>query len=82
MTLRDAYALLLHLTHYDRMGCARLYMKAGTSNAPKNSSVHEIRMLLYFFLLGTLLAFHAITECDSVTASKPPGRYSSNITVI
>ena len=59
--------LLLLLAHYDRIGCTHLYMKAGTSNAPKYFPVHEIRMLLSNDLVDTLLAFHAITRCDSVS---------------
>ena len=54
--------LLLLLAHYDRMGCACLYMKAGMY-----FSVHEIQMLLSIDLADTLLAFHAITGCDSVS---------------
>ena len=42
-------------------------MKAGTSNAPNYVPVLEIRMLLYIDLVDTLLSFHAITECDSVS---------------
>ena len=67
MVVRYTYVLLLLLAHYDRMGCTRLYIKAGMSNAPKYFPVHEIRMLLYIDLVDTLLAFHAITGCDSVS---------------
>ena len=49
--------------------------------------VHEIQMLLSIDLVGTPLAFHAITGCDSVSqfsghVKNKPGRYSSNITLI
>ena len=67
MAVRDTDVLLLLLAHYDKIGCTHLYMKAGTSNAPKYFPVHEIRMLLSNDLVDTLLAFHAITGCDSVS---------------
>ena len=74
MAVRDTYVLLLLLAHYDRKGCTRIYMKAGTSNAPKYFPVHEIRMLLYIDLVDTLLAFHAITGCDSVSQFSGHGK--------
>ena len=50
-------------------------MKAGTSNAPKHlPGVHEIRMLLYFDLVDTILAFHAITGCDNVSQFSGHGK--------
>ena len=67
VSVHDTDVLLLLLAHYDKMKCTRLYMKAGTSKAPKYYSVHEIRMLLSADHVDTLLAFHAITGCDSVS---------------
>ena len=67
MAVRDTDVLLLLLAYYDRMGHTRLYMKAGTLNASKYFPVNEIRMLLSIDLVDTLLAFHAITGCDSVS---------------
>ena len=74
MAVRDTYLLLLLLAHYDRMGCTHLYMKAGTSNAPKYFPVHEIRMLPYMEQVDTLLAFHAITGNDSVSQFSGHGK--------
>uniref|UniRef100_UPI00358E4F58 protocadherin-15 n=1 Tax=Myxine glutinosa TaxID=7769 RepID=UPI00358E4F58 len=65
LCLRDTDVLLLLLAHYDKMGCTRLYMKAGMSKAPKYFPVHEIRMSAD--QVDTLLAFHAVTGCDSVS---------------
>ena len=56
------------------MGCTHLYTKAETSNAPKYFPVHEIRMLPYMNLVDTLLAFHAITGCDSVSQFSGHGK--------
>ena len=71
----DTDVLLLLLPHYDRMGCTRLYMKAGTSNAPKYFPVHEIGMLPYIDLVvDTLHEFHAITGYDSVSQFSGHGK--------
>ncbi len=67
VSARDTDVLLLLLAHYDKMGCAYLYMKAGTSKAPKYFPVHEIHKLLSPDQLDTILAFHALTGCDSVS---------------
>ena len=65
--VRNTDVLLLLLAHYGRVGCARLYTKSGTSNAPKYVAVHETRMLLSIDLVDTLLSSHAITGCNSVS---------------
>ncbi len=67
VSARDTDVLLLLLAHYDRMGCTYLYMRAGTSRAPRYFPVHEIHKLLSPDQLDTLLAFHAVTGCDSVS---------------
>ena len=74
MAMRDTDVLLLLLAYYDRTGHTRLYMKAGTLNASKYFPVHEIRMLLSIDLVDTLLAFHAITGCDSVSQFSGNGK--------
>ena len=82
VSVRDTNVLLL-LAHYDRMQCKRLYMKAGTSKAPKYLPVHEICMWLSADHVDKLLAFH-VTECNSsvATVRKKPGKCSSNIAQI
>ena len=62
---RDSPTTTTTLTEWD----IRLYMKAGTSNAPKYFPVPEIQMLLYIDLVYTVLAFHAVTGCDSILSS-------------
>ena len=74
MAVRDTDVLLLLLAHYARMRCIRLYMKAETSNAPKYFPVHEIRKLLFIDLEDTLLAFRAVTGCDSVSQFNGHGK--------
>ena len=73
VAVRDTDVLLLLLAHYGRMGCTRLYMKAGMY-----FPVHEIQLLLSIYLEDTLLVFHAITGwivCLSsvAMARKQPG---------
>ena len=63
----DTDVLLLLLPHYDKMGCTRLYMKAGISKEPKYFPAHTIREVLSADQIDTLLAFHAVTGCDSVS---------------
>ena len=77
MSVRDTDVLLLLLAHYDKMRCTRLYMKAGTSKAPKFLPVHEIRTLLSADQVATLLAFHAITGCYSVSQFSGHGKKTS-----
>ena len=74
VAVRDTDVLLLLLAYYDRTGRTRLYMKAGALNASKFFPVHEIRMLLSNDLVDTLLAFHAITGCDSVSQFSGNGK--------
>lgn len=74
VSARDTDVLLLLLAHYDRIGCTYLYMKAGTSKDPKYFPVHDIHKLLSDDQVDTLLAFHAITGCDSVSQFSGHGK--------
>ena len=67
VSVRDTDVLLLLLAHYSRIDCTRLYMKAGTSKAQQYFPVHEIHQNLSVEQLDTLLSFHAVTDCDSVS---------------
>ena len=67
VSARDTDVLLLLVAHFDRIGCTDLYLKAGTSKDPKFFPVHDIRKSLSDEQVETLLAFHAITGCDSVS---------------
>lgn len=67
VSARDTDVFLLLLAHFEKIQCKHLYMKAGTLKAPKYLPVHEIHELLSADQLQTLLAFHAVTGCDSVS---------------
>ena len=67
VSVRDTDDLVLVLAHYDKMGCTNLLMKAGTSKHPKYVPVHDIRRQVPIEQVSSILAFHAITGCDSVS---------------
>ena len=67
VSVRDTDVLVLLLAHYDKMGCTTLLMKAGTSKHPKYIPVHDIRRQVTIDQVSSILAFHAITGCDSVS---------------
>ena len=66
---RDTDILLLLLAFFSSMKCKQLWMKAGTPKQKKYFPIHEIRQKLSFpeSVYSALLAFHAITGCDTVS---------------
>ena len=66
---RDTDILLLLIAFFSSMKCKQLWMKAGTPKQTKYFPVHEIRQKLSFpeSVYSALLAFHAITGCDTVS---------------
>ena len=74
VSVRDTDVLLLLLAHYRRNDCTQLYTKAGTSKAPKYFPVDEIYQNLSVEQRDTLLAFHAVTGCDSVSQFSDHGK--------
>ena len=74
VSVRDTDVLLVLLAHYSRIECTRLYMKAGTSKAPKYFPVCEIHQNLSVEQLDTLLAYYAVTGCDSVSQFSDYGK--------
>ena len=66
---RDTDILLLLLAFFSSMKCKQLWMKADTSKQKKYFPIHEIRQKLSFpeSVYSALLAFHAITGCDTVS---------------
>ena len=69
LAARDTDILLLLLAFFSSMKCKQLWMKAGTSKQKKYFPIHEIRQKLSFpeSVYSALLAFHAITGCDTVS---------------
>ena len=66
VSIRETDMLLLLLAHHSRIDCTRIYIKAGTSKAPKYFPVRDIHQNLSVEQLETLLAYHAVTGCDIV----------------
>ena len=65
----DTDVLLLLLAHCNKIKCKQLWMKSGTFTKPQYIPVHKIRenMPLEDIVMETILPFHAITGCDSVS---------------
>ena len=64
---RDTDVLLLLIAHFSKMKCKKLWMKSGTSKKPRYIQIHDIHTRLPKDIVDALLAFHAITGCDSVS---------------
>ena len=60
---------LILVCHFDKMSCKQLWMKVGTSKKPKYLPIHMIRENLKQTVPGvkTILSFHAIAGCDTVS---------------
>ena len=65
--VRDTDVLVLLAAHFDKMPCTQLWMKAGTLQKPKYIPIHILHQELPPCQVETLLSFHAITGCDSVS---------------
>ena len=63
----DMDVLVLLITHYEKMGCTTLMMKAGTLKNPEYIPIHDIHRQIPKDQISSMLAFHAITGCDSVS---------------
>lgn len=71
---RDTDVFLLLIAHFHRIGCTELYMKAGTSADPKYIPIHKIQEQISQEQTESLLGFHAITGCDSVSQFSGHGK--------
>ncbi|KAL9951255.1 hypothetical protein ACROYT_G043889 [Oculina patagonica] len=66
---QDMDVFLLLVSHFDKMTCKQLWMKAGTSKKPKYLPIPTIRGNLKRTIpeVETIFSFHAITGCDTVS---------------
>ena len=64
---RDTDVLILLVAHFASMQCTRLWMKSGTAKKQKYLPIHDIHQQFQKSELDSLIAFHAITGCDSVS---------------
>lgn len=65
--VRDTDVLVLLASHFHKMPCTQLWMKAGTLQKPRYIPIHVLHQKIPSCQLKTLLSFHAITGCDSVS---------------
>ena len=64
---RDTDVLLPLLTYFKLINCTYLWMEEGTLKNPKYIPVHDIYRKLASNQVDSMLAFHAITGCDTVS---------------
>ena len=74
---RDTDIAILLLAHFIKIPCETLWLKAGTSSKPKYIPIHEIWETFEQSVLDTILAFHAITGCDTVSYLKGHSKKTS-----
>ena len=69
MQARDTDVLVLLLANFHRMQCTKLWLKAGTAKKRIYIPIHTIvdQMLDGPTVLGTILAFHALTGSDTTS---------------
>ena len=70
---RDTDIVVLLLVNYHRMQCKTLWVKAGTSKNRQYIPIHDVHKSLAFEqeTLEELLAYHALTGCDTVIPHGP-----------
>jgi len=64
---RDTDVVLLLAHHFAKMKCSYLWVMSGTARDTKYIPVHDICQKLSADQVTTLMAFHAITGCDSTS---------------
>ena len=69
VSARDTDVLILLIVHFEKMACNKLWMKAGTSKKPKYIPIHDVceKLSGTLPLLETLIPFHALSGCDTVS---------------
>ena len=69
ISFQDTDVFFLLVSHLDKMSCKLLWMRAGALKKPKYLPIHTIRELLEETIpeVETILSFHAITGCDTVS---------------
>ncbi len=64
---RDTGVLLLLVSHFQRMQCQHLWMKSGTSKKRRYTPIDAVFNKLPSGSASSLLAFHALTGCDTTS---------------
>ena len=64
---RDTDVFIMLLSHPNQVRCKQLWMMAGTSKKRRFIPIHDIHCKLLPEVLSSLLAFHAISGCDTTS---------------
>ena len=64
---RDTDVLLLLVSHFQRMQCQHLWMKSGTSKKRQYIPIDAVFNKLPSGSASSLLAFHALTGCNTIS---------------
>jgi len=67
VSARDTDVFIMLLSHLNKMRCKELWMMAGTSKKRRFIPIHDIHCKLSPEVLSSLLAFHAISGCDTTS---------------
>ena len=67
VSARDTDVLIILVSHFHRMQCKELWMKAGTFKKQKYIPVHDVVCNLPANCLQALIPFHALTGCDTTS---------------
>ena len=67
VSVRDTDVFLMLVYHFDKMQCKNLWMMAGTSKVRRIIPIHEVYRSMSSEVLASLLAFHAISGCDTTS---------------
>ena len=65
----DTDVLILLIAHFGKMKCKQLWLRMGTSKKPRHIPIHKVHETLRAQVpnIENILAFHAITGCDTVS---------------
>ena len=66
---RDTDVFIMLLSHPNQVRCKQLWMMAGTYKKRRFIPIHAIHCKLLHEVLSSLLAFHAISGCDTTYIS-------------
>jgi hypothetical protein len=64
---RDTDVLVLMIAHASRMKASQIWMRAGTANRRKYIPIHEVIKKIPVGAADHILAFHALTGCDTTS---------------
>lgn len=64
---RDSDICLLLIHHFQKMTSSKMWMMAGTAKERKYIPIHEICQIIPNAQKKNILAFHAVTGCDSTS---------------